>query len=170
ETVWNKVPNPYILSWSLWFHDYVYDIGSDWNEQRSAIESMRVATAAKLSGEFATTTCLLIVATKRHQVVEIPHIPRTYMEIFLDIDLSILGKPWKQYLEYCKNIREEYKNHFSWEIFSAGRADILENFLKREALFHYPPFRDLYERRARENLAREINILRTMNQEDAYAS
>jgi predicted metal-dependent HD superfamily phosphohydrolase len=170
ETVWSRLPNPYLLSWSLWFHDYYYEIGNHDNEERNGILSMRTALEAKLSLEFAVQSSFLIFATEKHELLESPEVEKINMQIMLDIDLSILAKPWQYYLEYAKNIREEYKQRFSWEEFSVGRASILEKFLKRDVLFHYPPFRDLFENRAQANLEREINILRTMKEESAYGN
>lgn len=168
ELVWLEPSNAYLISWALFFHDYFYD-SSDWNEEKSGIESMRVAFRAGLSVEFATASRLLIRATKKHQIIETPYVARKDMEILLDIDLSILGKPWEQYdLLYRQPIRKEYES-IAWPIFSEKRSEILEIFLKRDRLYFHPFFFGRYEAQARENLAREINILQTMKEEDAYA-
>jgi predicted metal-dependent HD superfamily phosphohydrolase len=76
-------------------------------------------------------------------------------ESLVDVDLSILGAPPGRFDEYEQQIREEY----AWVpdfVFRRKRAEILEGFLARPAIFSTAHFRSRYERQARENLARSL--------------
>ncbi len=119
---------------------------------------MRTAQSAKLPTQFMFSTGWLVFATKKHRIIPRKGVSETDMAIMLDIDLSILGKPWKQYDEYRKNIRQEYVK-VPWGIYAPKRAGILSNFLKRPQLFYFPFFFDQYEQQARTNLEREIEFL-----------
>ena len=158
ELVWREATNPYLISWALYFHDYFYDIEDNLNELRSSVESTRTACSVKLATEFAIASGLLVLATKKHHVIETPLVARKDMEILLDIDLAILGKPWEQYDEYRKQVRQEYITVL-WDIYAQKRAEILSNFLRRSQIFYFSFFFDRYEKQARKNLEQEIEFL-----------
>jgi predicted metal-dependent HD superfamily phosphohydrolase len=76
----------------------------------------------------------------------------------VDIDLSILGQPTDVYDAFERNVRKEY-----WWVpkrrYCAARIRVLRSFLDREAIFHWPLFRERYESLARTNLGRAIQVL-----------
>ena len=78
--------------------------------------------------------------------------------LVVDIDLSILGQPEAVYDEFERNVRREY-----WWVsrrrFVAGRMHILQSFLARPSIYHWPHFRERYERTARVNLQRALESL-----------
>ena len=79
--------------------------------------------------------------------------------VVVDVDLSILGREPAEYDIYERAIREEYK----WvpgPIYRRKRAEILESFLARPAIYETRHFVDAYEQSARENLRRAIETLR----------
>jgi predicted metal-dependent HD superfamily phosphohydrolase len=79
-------------------------------------------------------------------------------EVFLDLDLSILGASEDDYDDYTKLIREEY-SCYSAEEYRNGRIKVLKGFLNRERLYFTDYFHKKYEVRARENIEREIKSL-----------
>ena len=82
--------------------------------------------------------------------------PATFSRCATNIDLSILGKGKERFWEYEEQIRQEY----AWvpeTLFSAKRAEILDRFLARKAIYATEWFRKKYERQARHNL--EVSIL-----------
>jgi predicted metal-dependent HD superfamily phosphohydrolase len=78
--------------------------------------------------------------------------------LVVDIDLSILGRPQQVYDQFEKNVRREY-----WWVprrrYVAARREILQSFLARSAIYHWPQFQELYEATARVNLERAIDAL-----------
>jgi len=80
------------------------------------------------------------------------------MEIFLDLDLAILGASSPEYDEYVAQIRKEYI-HYSCEDYRAGRKAVLRGFLARQMLYFTDYFHQLYEIEARQNIQREIDSL-----------
>ena len=78
--------------------------------------------------------------------------------IMVAIDLSILGAEPAAYQTYAKAIRREYA-HVADDAYRTGRADVLQRFLAMPAIFPYPPLAARYDKRARENLMRELAAL-----------
>jgi predicted metal-dependent HD superfamily phosphohydrolase len=81
------------------------------------------------------------------------------MNIFLDLDLLILGMEREQYVKYAKNIRKEY-DFVPDDIYAKERKIILNQYLNSQFIFKTKNFRDLFEKQARNNIKFEIdNIL-----------
>jgi predicted metal-dependent HD superfamily phosphohydrolase len=79
--------------------------------------------------------------------------------LIVDIDLSILGSPRSRFIEYEKQIREEY-SRVPNEIFNERRRALLMKFLFNKHIYNTPYFQNNYEDKARDNLAYSIkNIL-----------
>jgi len=142
------------LEFAVWFHDAVYDPTRNNNEEESA------ALARARLGEMGLPEPLivgveqLIWATQTHQATD----PAT--ALFLDADLSILGSDAETYDRYARAIREEY----IWiplELYRAGRAKLLEGFLRRERIYKTERFLRL-ETPARVNLERELGVLKSV--------
>jgi predicted metal-dependent HD superfamily phosphohydrolase len=97
---------------------------------------------------------VFILATKIHSAAE-SNFCDSDLELFLDMDMSILGSPIDRYDSYCQQIRNEYK-HFPDDQFYSGRLQFLETCLKKEKyVFNTEIFRSNLEAIARSNLARE---------------
>ncbi|WP_053352385.1 DUF4031 domain-containing protein [Leucobacter musarum] len=77
----------------------------------------------------------------------------------LDADLWIFASHPTRYAEYAAAVRVEYA-HVPDEAFARGRAAILDTYLARPHLYATQAARDLWEHRARANVAREIAALR----------
>ena len=76
----------------------------------------------------------------------------------IDIDLSILGSSEELYDEYTKQIRKEY-SFVTKGLYTKGRGALLKEFLSKEYIYETDYFKDLFEERARENIAREYYAL-----------
>jgi predicted metal-dependent HD superfamily phosphohydrolase len=141
---------PHEIELALWFHDAIYDVKRDDNEQRSADWARSSAVEAGLPAAIADRVHALIMAT-RHDAVPIG----TDERLVIDIDLWILGAPEERFDEYECQVREEY----SWvpaSEFAAKRRAILEHFLARPRIFNTEAFFRVFESRARSNLQRSI--------------
>ena len=137
---------------ALWFHDAIYAVRGDGNEERSAD-----LAATALSAHVATATLDRV----RELILDTRHAakPRTPDgRVVVDIDLSILGEPAEVFDAYDDAIRREY----AWVpgfVYRRKRAAILREFLERERIFRTDVLPREYEERARANLARAIDAL-----------
>jgi len=78
--------------------------------------------------------------------------------LFTDADLSILGQSWEVYFTYSKHVRKEY-GQYPLFLYKKGRKKVLKHFLDMERIFKTDHFFELYEKHARVNLQRELEIL-----------
>lgn len=120
--------------------------------------------------------CIIATAShieSAHQARMSPHNSgNTLLSAFLDADMSILGKDTNTYDKYAASIRKEYE-FVDRSVYCEKRAEILSSFLpstssssidetKKQHMYIYATEkgRELWEMQARENLKREINMLR----------
>jgi predicted metal-dependent HD superfamily phosphohydrolase len=140
---------------ALWFHDAIYDVRRQDNEERSASWAEEVSLRAGVSPLVAARVRDLIVAT-RHDAIPDSEDGR----LLVDIDLAILGAPVERFDEYERQVRQEY----AWvpdDLFRRKRREILELFLARPRIFSTDYFHTKYETPARTNLERSITALQS---------
>lgn len=76
----------------------------------------------------------------------------------LDIDMSVLGGSWQEYLAYCGGVFGEFCPAVLDEtLFRAGRCAFLERQLARPGIFLTLEFRATFEKAARANIRRELD-------------
>ena len=139
-----------ILTEAIWWHDVIYDPTRSDNEELSA----RLAeqhVAAHLRHEVGR----LIRLTRTHQVESADRLGA----ILISIDLSILAAEPSRYDAYAAAIRKEYA-HVPDDAYRAGRTEVLRRFAARSVIFPDADFAQACERKARDNLAREIASLK----------
>ena len=138
---------------ALWFHDAVYRTYRSDNESRSA-EWAAQFLAAHGAGPDVVPRVRQLVLITAHATDGLAG----DAALVVDIDSSILGRPQQVYDQFEKNVRKEY-----WWVprrrYVTARRKILESFLARSAIYHWPRFRELYEATARVNLERAIHAL-----------
>lgn len=146
------------LLFSVVYHDVVYDVEQHMvmndNEERSADFAERHLASFQYVPKKIDKCRQQILATKKHSLSEDHD-----TNLFIDADLSILGQDWEVYNSYRSKIRQEF-GVYPDSIFNAGRRKVLLYFLQMEPLFKTPHFRQLYEEKAKENLRRELELLR----------
>ena len=153
ENVKDKIENFTNISFSVFYHDIIYDASSKSNEEESAefakirLEKLNVNTASveKIFEQ--------IIATKTHQKSD-----DNDTNYLLDADLSILGKDLETYINYTKKIRKEYSIYPDL-LYRPGRKKVLQYFLELKNIFKTEDFREKYEVRARKNIQFEIDNL-----------
>jgi predicted metal-dependent HD superfamily phosphohydrolase len=139
---------------ALWFHDAVYRARAGDNEERSAALAKQCLDEAGVSALISNGVVELVMVTKHHQPGE-----NAAAGVMIDIDLSILGQTEERFLEYEAQIRKEY----AWVpgiIFGPKRAEILEDFLRRDRIYRTDWFYNKYEEKARRNIEASIRQLR----------
>lgn len=138
---------------ALWFHDAIYDVKRQDNEQKSAEWAKAAALGAGLPALTAERVFNLVMLT-RHSAQ-----PDTVdAKILVDIDLSILGSPNERFDEYEDQIRKEYA-WVPWVLFRRKRRQILEEFIARPRIFNTDFFVESHEAQAQSNLRRSLGKL-----------
>jgi predicted metal-dependent HD superfamily phosphohydrolase len=145
------------LEAAIWYHDYVMEFGQTDNE----LQSMKVAqmdlSRFNMSALFVLQVCDNISATT-HTGDAVDNDP----QLIADIDLSSFGDAdWQHVCENMRGLRKEDTQRTDPE-FIVHRRRSLQQFLDRESIYYTPYFRALLEKKARENIAREIEILPQM--------
>ena len=134
---------------AAWFHDAVYD-GADDDEERSAQWAERALPQA-----YADEVARLVRMTVHHR----PADDDAAGAALSDADLGILAAPQERYEAYVAGVRTDFA-HVSDQDFRAGRAAVLADLAAAPSLFRTARGRELWEERARANLARELEELR----------
>lgn len=134
---------------AAWFHDAVYEIGRDDNEDRSADLARDLLASSPMRDEVAR----LVLTTKTHKVAD----DDINGAVLSDADLSVLGDEALRYRSYAAAVREEYAK-IPDDIFKPARAQVLSSLLDGP-IFHTEPGRALWEDAARRNIAEEIQAL-----------
>lgn len=147
-----------IKNWSavlltLYYHDIIYNPLKSHNEEKSA--ELAEKRMLQISVDKTTLECCKkqILATKTHL-----QSPQSDINYFNDADLSVLGQPWEEYVQYYKNVRKEY----SWYpdfMYNQGRIKVLNHFLNMERIFKTDYFFNQFEKTSRKNILKEIGEL-----------
>jgi predicted metal-dependent HD superfamily phosphohydrolase len=143
-----------LVEFALWAHDVIYDSRRSDNERLSAEWTRRALIDLSAPMTFAHDAYALVIATTHAAAPAAGD-----AQLVCDIDLTILGASVERFDAYEIAIREEY----AWvpdPIFRTRRAEIVEQFLARPAIYATPTFRDMYETAARSNLTRSLAVLR----------
>jgi len=155
-----------VIELTIWFHDVIYIPQHADNEKQSVkffkefIEDIKKnCKDINLSSDAIVEVENITIFTENHCQIN-PKIDESRTaQVFLDLDMSILGSPSDVYQVYSENIRKEYI-HVPEELFREKRAKVLEHFLKScTHIYRTIEFRELYEQKARENIKQEIESL-----------
>lgn len=138
-----------VVALAAWFHDAVYDGGED-DEERSAQWAERALPTA-----YADEVARLVRMTVHHR----PADDDPAGSALSDADLGILAAPRERYEAYVAGVRADFA-HVPDDDFRAGRAAVLADLGARPSLFHTSQGQELWEERARANLAGELEELR----------
>lgn len=147
-----------ILDWdtiifSTFYHDIVYDVRSQKNEEDSADFAKERLQKLSYPSEKIDKCVSLILATKSHgETTDLD------TRFFVDADLAILGQDWEAYLQYSQQVRKEYAI-YSDSVYKAGRKDVLAQMLAMPRIFKTGYYYNELEKSARYNMAKEIDLL-----------
>lgn len=151
EIYLSQLTFPVEVLYAIFYHDYIYKATSKENELKSAELAISILpTNAKIN---AALVFEMIVATKLHEYNSMEDV-----NWLIDFDLKILSKEWKDYEVYFKQIRKEYKIYPDL-LYHPGRKKALQHFLENEFIYQTETFRTQFEKQARENILKEIQIL-----------
>jgi predicted metal-dependent HD superfamily phosphohydrolase len=131
----DKLPGtvPVYLYLAIWFHDIVYDAKRSDNEDQSSFMLFNMQEENPLSSidvNDINLACMFIERTKTHTVQETcPHDVKYNLQLFLDLDLSILCSSPEIYDKYRKDVALEY---FYVDNYEQARIAFLQDFLERK--------------------------------------
>lgn len=135
------------------FHDAVYDpaAAGGANEADSAALAVRSLRSLGLAPDDVDRVRRLVLDTEQHDAP----VAGGLAAAFHDADLWILAAPADRFDEYCAQVREEYAA-VPDGAYAAGRAAVLEPFLRRDTIYATRYGQRTWGDRARVNLAREM--------------
>jgi predicted metal-dependent HD superfamily phosphohydrolase len=142
--------DPATVKLAGWFHDAVYEVGAEDNEERSALLAEH-----RLQGRVPDPAAVgrLVRTTATHD----PGGDRNAM-VLCDADLAVLGAPSDRYAAYAEEIRREHAT-VPAAVFGPARAAVLRGLMERPYLYRTEPARERWERQARLNIAHEVSRL-----------
>lgn len=135
------------------YHDAIYQAGRKDNEVRSA--EMAVAAVEKYLGDESIDIAMLsnlIQLTASHGHLQTASLDNDSKH-FLDCDMAILGADSAQFLAYDKAIACEYRGKLPGWLFQFYRRKFLKNLLDSPRIYLSEFFHELYEAKARTNIA-----------------
>ncbi len=146
-----------VILFALFYHDYIYNVLKQDNEERSADKAVKILSSLSIDLDKIELCQDIILATKGHQISE-----NSDINYFTDADLSILGSRWTDYETYYKNVRREYRYYPDF-LYNKGRIKVLKHFIIMPRIFKTDHFYALYENQAKNNLNKEVALLSITN-------
>lgn len=140
------------IQFSIFYHDIIYNASRSDNEEKSAVLAIERLKEIGVSEDQILKCNHQILTTKSHENSD------SDTNYFTDSDLSILGKDWEVYKEYFVQIKKEYRIYPDF-IYNPGRKKALKHFIKMQRIFKTDYFFEKYEKQARINLQKELEIL-----------
>jgi len=136
------------------YHDIVYIPGKSDNEARSA-DTLRTAHAAgHVSASLSDfAAAIALIESSGGEGLE-----TSDGRLFWDVDRSILATERQAYLAHAAAVRREFSMYPDL-IYQMGRKKFLKSELARDTIFRTVHYRGDAERRARDNIAAEIESL-----------
>ncbi len=141
------------LLFSLFYHDIIYNVLKNDNEEKSAKLAASRMYELSLPASSIERCKHQILATQKHQPDS-----DSDTNYFTDADLSVLGQKWDIYWEYTQNVRKEYAIYPDL-LYKPGRIKVLKHFLDKPQIYHTPHFYQKYEEPARVNMMEEWRAL-----------
>lgn len=147
-----SIENRITLILAAIYHDAIYTSTSSKNEEESAKLLRSDFKKLNIESEIIDLAFQLILDTKTHQSTHF------LSQLFLDMDLSILGVEIEAYLVYTKQVRKEFKC-FPDLIYRIGRKKFIQKTLAQPFIFYNDNFRNKLEKKVIENLTNELKTL-----------
>ena len=145
-----EIKDPRIIL-AVFYHDTIYHPGSSKNEEESAALASESLSRLGVDLSRVDRVCEMILATADH--LKPTDDPLT--QLFLDLDMSILGSTREEFKAYVEGVRKEH-HKFTEVLFKNNRSKFLKKILAAESIFHTDLFREKYEDSARANIKWEL--------------
>lgn len=142
-----------VVLFSIFYHDIVYNVKRRNNEEKSAEFAAEKLALLGLEPKRIERCREQILATKHHTFSD-----DSDTSYLIDFDLAILGDTFEKYSVYTQNVRKEYSIYPDF-LYIKGRKKVVRSFLDSERIFRTKRFFELREKKARDNLRKELEIL-----------
>lgn len=153
EKVKSEIDDWDAIIFATFYHDFIYSVTQNDNEMLSTEAARAHLTQLGFPTGRITRVEKHILATRQYAVSV-----DSDTNFFNDADLAILGADENKYLEYTRQVREEYAVYPD-AVFNAGRKKILQDILSMEKIFKTAYFYAHFEKAARQNLNKEMLVL-----------
>ena len=134
---------------TAFYHDVVYDTKQSMNESESVVFLKRHFDHLIEHKVIIDDVAQIIIDTKNHQSESF------LSQLFLDMDLSILGTDEVSYSVYSASIQKEYQQ-IPVFLYHIGRNNFIRTMLKKGSIFYTQEFKNKYEKQAIQNLKNEL--------------
>ena len=152
--------NPLEVYLAIIFHDIIYDIQSQSNEEDS-VNFAREWLSSNLTTTDINIDCVvkLILLSKKYGNASLTQAELSEDEkIFLDMDMSIFGARLNRVLEYDEGVGKEYKSKYPVEVYNPERLKFLRS-LQGQPLYLSGYYQNRLGEKATENLEQLIQAL-----------
>jgi predicted metal-dependent HD superfamily phosphohydrolase len=139
-----------VLEVAIPLHDAILNPRRKDNEVRSSSLARNYIRRLGGTTDFSNAVRKPIIATRHNKPQTDPD-----CQLMCDIDLAGFGQPWEKVVLNSIGIRWEYF-WYSEHDYRQGRTRILSQFDARDPIYYTPYFREKYEKKAHENIKREI--------------
>ncbi len=145
---------------AAFFHDVIYDPTASGNEAASASLAGGALRELAWDPERIDRVVAMIGGTAHHRFDDTTPIDSPIdTAVLYAADLGVLAADPAGYSDYVRNVRREY-HHVTDADWASGRSAVLQTFLGRSAIYSPVLGLDVWEQRARANLAAELGTLR----------
>lgn len=152
----DRLTDPLVVSYAIWYHDIIYNARRNDNEEQSALLAAKCLSQLNLSEQQQVDCLAYIRATAKH--LDVAADKDSDLAYFLDFDLAVLAWELTEYQQYAADIRKEY-GHVPGFLYRRGRRKVLRYFLDAPFLFRTTVFRGKCEEMAKNNLRWELASL-----------
>lgn len=144
---------PEAVELAVWFHDIVYTISNNDNEEKSAQIAKNFCQKNISTQALTRQVESHILATKHTYPSE-----NLDSQHVADIDMAILGQPADIFKNYEAQIYQEYSSFYSLPDYQQGRISFLKTLLTHP-IYSTDYFKSKYEQSARINIQKSIQDL-----------
>lgn len=145
-----------LLCWAIFYHDVIYVPGNRANEEHSALMAENWLPKLGVSEQDVAVVASWIRASASHVLPAAASSEDG--QLFLDMDMAILGASEQRYRDYVRQVRKEFRK-FPNFLYKPGRRKVLTHFLAQERIYKSQQFFDRFEEAARKNIAWELENL-----------
>lgn len=142
----NNIKLTHAQSLAIIFHDIVYKVGNEYNEEESALRMLDYVQDSDIPNETLINAYKIIMDTRDHE----SSIEES--KVVLDLDMSHLALDKREFLAYREKIKEEC-SHISDAEFYQGEIVFFQSLLDKEQILHTDIFS---EETLRKNLRYKI--------------
>lgn len=155
EKIRSQAKEPDAIEFAVWLARVVNDPREEVNIEMSGIYAQQFLVKSGADESFAFRVAKLIFGLRSHEGAQTDD-----EQLFMDIDLSILGQSWPLFAGFEEKYRKEYQQIPDRE-FTRKRQATLRGLCLRPKLFVTESLHVRYEERARKNMLLRVRELET---------